>query len=382
MALFQNVNWISVAMAGVFALPLVLGMFVPFSHRKLYDSFWALLILVEIVISLAVSVLLTRAVFSYRDGEFALRLYKTIPALRNFNINIVLISVFTLVLNRAIHIPGVRFFKKVMEPASKRVYLAYLGMNTALKKIAGGLWQLPKAAGMALAFSLLLSIFAGLSPDPRLSAYLKKSAAYRFVENGILSPVLNSGLAKQIPVILRDSLKKGSEGSNPETGEVLSLTYFNGVTLDEAIKSNEAIDAAAKSIVGSESRDREKAHLIYKWIGRNIKYDKEKVAAIARNSSKVSSGAVEAFSSRRGVCFDYACLYVAMCRAVGVKVRFISGVAFDGTAWGDHAWNQVYSASEARWINVDATFGSAGFDYFDRKDFGSDHVDAEINGEW
>ncbi len=382
MVITDNVNWITVLIIGFFALPVILGMFIPFSYKKMHESIWTLLVSIEFIIALAASVLLSRALLSCGGGAMVLRLYKAIPALRNLNINIVLISALTLVLNRAIHILGIRIYTRVLEPLAQKMYLAYCGMNGVVRGIAGGLWQLPKAAAMVLALSLLLSFSAGLSANPYLEAYLGRSSAYSFVENSILNPILNSGLAKRIPVMLKDSLKKGSEGSSPETGDVLVVTYFNGVTLDEAVKSNDAINETARNIAGGESGDREKAYLLYKWVSKNIKYDKEKVAAITRNPSKVSSGAVEAFSSRRGVCFDYSCLYVAMCRAVNVRVRFISGVAFDGSAWGDHAWNQIYSASEARWINVDATFGSAGFNYFDRKDFGADHVDAEINGEW
>jgi transglutaminase/protease-like cytokinesis protein 3 len=49
--------------------------------------------------------------------------------------------------------------------------------------------------------------------------------------------------------------------------------------------------------------------------------------------------------------------------------------------WGDHAWNQVYSNYEGRWINVDATFGSNG-SYFDKPDFNVDHRYAQVQGEW
>jgi transglutaminase-like putative cysteine protease len=71
-----------------------------------------------------------------------------------------------------------------------------------------------------------------------------------------------------------------------------------------------------------------------------------------------------------------------MCRAAGLKVRLVTGLAYSGVAWGDHAWNEVYSTEEDRWINVDATFGSAGVNYFDKPDFSMDHSDAEVQGEW
>ncbi|HBQ86719.1 MAG TPA: transglutaminase, partial [Syntrophomonas sp.] len=87
------------------------------------------------------------------------------------------------------------------------------------------------------------------------------------------------------------------------------------------------------------------------------------------------------FNTRKGICFDYSCLYISMCRAAGLKVRLITGVAYSGTAWGDHAWNQVYSTEEGRWINVDTTFGSNGY-YFDKPDFIADHRYPVVQGEW
>ena len=82
-----------------------------------------------------------------------------------------------------------------------------------------------------------------------------------------------------------------------------------------------------------------------------------------------------------GICFDYACLYVSMARAAGLKVRLVTGEAFDGNSYGSHAWNQVYLSDERRWINVDTTFYISG-DYFDSNLFEEDHIEGEIAGEW
>ena len=88
-----------------------------------------------------------------------------------------------------------------------------------------------------------------------------------------------------------------------------------------------------------------------------------------------------AFNTRMGICFDYASLYVSMCRAVGLKVRLVTGLGYSGSSWGDHAWNQVYVPEEGRWINVDPTFGTVN-NYFDKPDFTVDHKDTKVQGEW
>jgi transglutaminase-like putative cysteine protease len=71
-----------------------------------------------------------------------------------------------------------------------------------------------------------------------------------------------------------------------------------------------------------------------------------------------------------------------MCRAVDVRVRFITGLGFTGSAWGDHAWNQIYDPKYDGWVNVDTTFGSSGINYFGRTGFELDHKNAVVQGEW
>ena len=99
--------------------------------------------------------------------------------------------------------------------------------------------------------------------------------------------------------------------------------------------------------------------MLYEWVSKKIKYDTKKAEIIFKNASLVDSGSIVTFEERTGVCFDYSCLYVSMCRAVGLKVRLVSGLGYTGTEWGEHVWNQVYDSEEERWINVDTTFGNS-----------------------
>lgn len=159
------------------------------------------------------------------------------------------------------------------------------------------------------------------------------------------------------------------------------IIYYNGVTLEDGIKSLPEIDAKAEEIVSNAKTDREKAQRLYAWIGSNIKYDFNKAEKALGPEGVKNSGSIEAWNSRKGICFDYACLYVSMARAVGLGSRIITGEAYDGQNYGPHAWNQVYLEDEGKWINVDPTFYLAG-DYFDNSDFDKDHLNSEIAGEW
>ena len=159
------------------------------------------------------------------------------------------------------------------------------------------------------------------------------------------------------------------------------ITYYNGVTLEEGIKSNKEIDKKAKEINQYTKTDIEKARNIYSWIGNNTEYDYKKAEEALRDTKNLESGAIIAFNEQSGICFDFACLYIAMARAVDLEVRLVTGSAFDGTQYGPHAWNEVYISEEKKWIPVDPTFYLAG-DYFNNDDFYSDHIKEGIAGEW
>lgn len=164
-----------------------------------------------------------------------------------------------------------------------------------------------------------------------------------------------------------------------EDDSLNTIVYYNGVTLEEGVASNEVIYNKAKELTRGLKTNREKAKEIYKWVGSNIQYDYKKAENIENSISK-KSGAIAAFDERKGICFDYACLFAAMCKANDIKVRIIIGEAYNGYEYISHAWNQVYLKNEGKWINVDPTFYSAG-DYFDNKDFYKDHKEKNIAGE-
>ncbi|MBU5453964.1 transglutaminase-like domain-containing protein [Caproiciproducens sp. MSJ-32] len=159
------------------------------------------------------------------------------------------------------------------------------------------------------------------------------------------------------------------------------IVYYNGVTLEEGVKSSDQIDLKAEEIIKGAENDREKARRIYAWIGSNISYDFDKAKKVLSEEGVSNSGAIEAFNTRRGICFDYACLFTAMARATNLRSRIITGEAYDGVNFGPHAWNQVYLEDEGVWINIDSTFYMAG-DYFDNSDFNKDHLNGEIAGEF
>jgi transglutaminase-like putative cysteine protease len=168
-----------------------------------------------------------------------------------------------------------------------------------------------------------------------------------------------------------------------KSGSSKEIILYNGITIDEGIKSNENINNKAVELTKNATSDRERAKILYTWVGSNIKYDNDKAEKVLNGSDTrkmPDGGAICAFENKSGICFDKACLYVAMSRAIGLKVRLIGGQAFDGEQYAGHAWNQVYLNDENIWINVDSTFYDGG-NYFDSNLFNNHNVE-EIAGEW
>ena len=93
------------------------------------------------------------------------------------------------------------------------------------------------------------------------------------------------------------------------------------------------------------------------------------------------SGAISAFETKKGICFDYASLYSVFSEIAELPNRIVVGKGFDGKEWINHAWNEVYIEELGKWIKVDTTFGETG-NYFDVEDFDVDHKKERIIWEF
>lgn len=78
-----------------------------------------------------------------------------------------------------------------------------------------------------------------------------------------------------------------------------------------------------------------------------------------KNFSVGYATALEVAGSRQGDCSEHAVLTAAMCRAVGIPARVVSGIVyaeeFAGrkNIFGGHAWTEVYVGG--KWVGLDAT---------------------------
>lgn len=399
----DRLNFISIALIVLAVWPLISGLFMRFSRDGIRIALWSLMDNVVLILGIMVSIYLTRRIFFQHSDDFFQHIYNLIPTqvrillygqdvLIYLGVGSIVLLLLTLVFRPIL----VWIYQTIVTPMAFGCYDALARSGPVVSGVARMLTQVPRAAFTVFMVSLGLSFLSYYAPIPALSGSMNDSSLYQAVYRDAICPVLHSNLAKKIPVIVNDAFGQrlpgaadsgemadatGGVQSNGLTGGGPVVAYFNGVTLDKAVQSNRAIDQLAVEIAGSEKNSKRKAYALYRWTAENITYDEEKAARLAQNPRGIQSGSIVAFETRQGVCFDYASLYVSMCRAAGLKVRLVTGQAYSGTAWGDHAWNQVYLPEEDRWINVDATFG-CNDNYFDKLDFVADHRFAQVQQTW
>ncbi len=100
---------------------------------------------------------------------------------------------------------------------------------------------------------------------------------------------------------------------------------------------------------GSES-DLETMQRLSAWISRFVEYDK--------TYWHKTLPAEDTFRGRRGVCDEFANLFISMARSLGMPARYVEGLVFNGDKWDFHAWAEVYSGG---WVPVDPTYSEVGF---------------------
>lgn len=116
---------------------------------------------------------------------------------------------------------------------------------------------------------------------------------------------------------------------------------------------NTVISAKATEVTKGLKTADAKAEALVRFVSRYLTYD--------LTSNSRNRGALAGFTTRSGVCSEYAGLFVAMSRAAGVPARLVYGWARSSGLNGAldyknrHVWAEYYSG-EHGWIQVDPTF--------------------------
>ena len=102
-------------------------------------------------------------------------------------------------------------------------------------------------------------------------------------------------------------------------------------------------------------------------------------SAVTKSRTKVS----ESLELGRGVCQDFAHLFLGVCRGVGLPARYVSGYVNHPGELATHAWAQVWGGEETGWVDVDPTTRKFVADDHVAIAFGRDYTDVPPNrGLW
>ena len=117
----------------------------------------------------------------------------------------------------------------------------------------------------------------------------------------------------------------------------------------EPIKKVEGI--IAKTLhTGNESFEYSCVYDIYKYIIKNINYDYDKINYCGKD---YIPNIEQIYTDGSGICYDYASLFAAMLRSIGIPTKLVKGYA-DYMPNTYHAWNEVFVDGE--WITIDVTY--------------------------
>jgi len=256
----------------------------------------------------------------------------------------------------------------LLDPLLRRV----LAQRIALRQSAGGPTLLSSTAGAALgavvgaarALMLIavLFIFVTFFPHTPVASYIQASQMYQKGAEKVIAPFTGDFLAEKAPVFTR--------AVEQEFGNILQRKYE---VLDANIPDD--ISAAAREVTAAGTTDEDKARLLYQWVGTRVQYDWDKVNLYEQQRIWREQTPEDTFATRKGVCIDYSRLYAVMARSVGLDVKVVTGLGYDGQgSYGPHAWNEVYLKETDSWVPLDSTWVASGGNWFNPPNFDQTHI--------
>lgn len=157
-----------------------------------------------------------------------------------------------------------------------------------------------------------------------------------------------------------------SQKINVELKDELTPFLYPNQLVD--YKKGDIITKKSIELVKEDTNDLQRIRNIYDYVVHYLDYDDEK-AKIA-TTKYILPNLTELFENKKGICFDYAAMMVAMLRINHIPARLICG----NTDIEYHAWVEVYLEGqgwvnpdtfidEKVWTRMDPTFASSKFNY-------------------
>lgn len=129
--------------------------------------------------------------------------------------------------------------------------------------------------------------------------------------------------------------------------------------------NDSACVAKARELTEGAQNQGDAVRAVCTYIVDNITYDSEKASQLSGTTGYVPNPD-ETFSTKKGICFDFASLGAAMLRSMGIPTKIVTGYVSPNDLY--HAWIMVYidgswssakfSINPQSWSRVDLTFAA------------------------
>ncbi len=174
-------------------------------------------------------------------------------------------------------------------------------------------------------------------------AVFKLTNLLRYSQNPRFDIYLNA----HVKTTSQFALKQDYNLSNP----ILEQTEFQKPT--DYIESNDPTLIAKTNLEFQSESELETIAQITQWVHENTTYDLEKYYNAVYSARQT-------YDNKAGVCDEFANLTAAFLRIKGIPTRYVAGISFDGSRFGNHGWAEAY-LPQTGWIGVDSTYAEAGY---------------------
>jgi transglutaminase-like putative cysteine protease len=141
------------------------------------------------------------------------------------------------------------------------------------------------------------------------------------------------------------------------------------------VDRSEALDQCVATLTPGSGSLADVVRRVMVALAARLKYEKR----VTTTRTPVS----EALALGRGVCQDFAHLFVGICRGLGLPTRYVSGYVNHPGEIATHAWCQVWAGASVGWVDVDPTRGEFPDDDYVVIAVGRDYSDIPPNrGVW
>ncbi|MFC2136502.1 transglutaminase-like domain-containing protein, partial [Bacteroidota bacterium] len=139
----------------------------------------------------------------------------------------------------------------------------------------------------------------------------------------------------------------------------LSSEFTPYISPQEIIDINDDISDLASELSAGKDDLFEVVFAFADWVERNVKYD------LTTTTIEAAQKSSWVMNTRTGVCDELTSLFMSLNRAVGIPVRFVSGVSYTNLEkfedpWGPHGWAEVYFP-DVGWVPFDVTYRQFGW---------------------